>query len=234
MQAASYFVTRWGFEPRAYQGMETGSRIISSHVSIYDPIFHHCLCVLARRDTSRRPLSSLSIARFISGLSLVRVNGAYAETSQVVANKAAIFVFMSPNQPPDYVETGMTKRDKQLLRDIHDHIDQHGDAVKDVAFGVDNVNVAYNTAVDNGAVSVQTPSTLSDKDGEVVTAVIKTFGDTTHTLVERCNYRGAFLPGYQAVNGADPVNDFLPAIEIEVIDHCVGNQNWDQLQEVCE
>lgn len=128
----------------------------------------------------------------------------------------------------------MSKRDKQLLREIHDHIDKHGDAVKDVAFEVDDVRAAYNTAVANGAISVQSPVTMYDKDGEVVTAVIETFGDTTHTLVGRCHYRGAFLPGYRAVDAQDPVNDFLPAIEIEGIDHCVGNQDWDQLQQTCK
>ena len=154
--------------------------------------------------------------------------------SQVVANKAAIFVFMSPNQPSDRVEVDMTQRDKQLLKEIHDHIDKHGDAVKDVAFEVDDARVAHTTAVASGAISVQSPFAIFDKDGEVVTAVIEAFGDTTHTLVERCNYRGPFLPGYSAVDAHDPVNDLLPAIEIEDIDHCVGNQDWDQLQQTCK
>jgi len=152
----------------------------------------------------------------------------------VVANKAATFVFISPNQPSDWVEANMTERDKQLLKEIHEHIDRHGDAVKDVAFEVDDARLAYNTAVSNGAISVQAPSELYDKDGVVVIAVIETFGDTTHTLVERWNYRGAFLPAYRTVHTQDPVNGFLPAIEIENIDHCVGNQDWDQLQQTCE
>lgn len=128
----------------------------------------------------------------------------------------------------------MTESDRQLLQEIHAHIDTHGDAVKDVAFEVDDVRIAYSTAVANGATGVQSPLTTNDKDGEVVTAVIGTFGDTTHTLVERSNYRGIFLPGYRAVESHDPVNECLPAIEMEEIDHCVGNQDWDQMQETCE
>lgn len=128
----------------------------------------------------------------------------------------------------------MSKSDQQLLQEIHNHIDKHGDAVKDVAFEVDDVRAAWSTAVANGAVSVQPPSAMDDKDGEVMMAVIETFGDTTHTLVERSNYRGAFLPGYRATNTHDLANDYLPAIEIEVIDHCVGNQDWNQLQQSCE
>lgn len=32
-QAAAYYITRLGFEPKAYHGMETGSRTVTSHVS---------------------------------------------------------------------------------------------------------------------------------------------------------------------------------------------------------
>ena len=45
MQAASYFVTRLGFEPKAYQGLETGSRAVTSHVSIVWRVCpHHYFC----------------------------------------------------------------------------------------------------------------------------------------------------------------------------------------------
>ena len=37
----------------------------------------------------------------------------------------------------------------------------------------------------------------TDEFGEVKMAILKAFGDTTHTLVERKNYRGPFLPGYK-------------------------------------
>ncbi len=47
--------------------------------------------------------------------------------------------------------------------------------------------------------SVQEPTVLTDGDGEVVIAAIRTYGDTIHSLVERRNYRGLFLPGFQPV-----------------------------------
>ena len=40
---------------------------------------------------------------------------------------------------------------------------------------------------------------LRDDDGEVVIAAIHTYGDTIHSLVERRNYRGLFLPGFRPV-----------------------------------
>lgn len=117
------------------------------------------------------------------------------------------------------------------MQEIHSHLTKHGDGVKDVAFEVENVHVIYRNAIVKGAGSVQDPITLRDNDeGEVVLAVLKTFGDTTHTLVDRSKYRGVFLPGYRPVMSKDPVNDYLPKISVEVIDHCVGNQDWNQLE----
>ena len=36
----------------------------------------------------------------------------------------------------------------------------------------------------------------SDEHGEVVTAAIRTYGETIHTLVERRSYDGLFMPGF--------------------------------------
>ena len=39
--------------------------------------------------------------------------------------------------------------------------------------------------------------TEEDDGGTVVFVTVRTYGDTTHTLVERTNYEGLFLPGYK-------------------------------------
>lgn len=104
----------------------------------------------------------------------------------------------------------------------------------DVAFEVDSVEDLYNAATSAGAKSVRRPSVLHDKMGIVHIATIQTFGDTTHTLVERKSYRGPFLPGYRAETSTDPVNSFLPTIALEAIDHCVGNQDWDEMDGICD
>lgn len=183
-QAASYYITRMGFRPLAYRGLETGSRYVASHV---------------------------------------------------VSNGNITFVLTSPIRSPGSLQATIPDGDAQLLEEIHSHLTRHGDAVKDVAFEVDDVRAVYNEAIANGAGSVQQPKILTDKiDGEVVIAVIRTFGDTTHTLVERSRYRGAFLPGYRPATTADPLAQYLPNVPLEVIDHCVGNQDWDQMESACE
>src|SRR5262249_48828538 len=80
--------------------------------------------------------------------------------------------------------------------DIADHIQQHGDRVRDIALWVEDARDACAKAVERGALPVHEPRALRDDSGEAVVAAIKIYGDTIHSLVERRNYRGLFLPGY--------------------------------------
>ena len=75
------------------------------------------------------------------------------------------------------------------------HVHAHGDGVRDIALWVDDAREAFRAAVERGARSVQEPTVLRDDDGEVVLAAIQTYGDTIHSLVERREYKGLFLPG---------------------------------------
>ena len=118
-----------------------------------------------------------------------------------------------------------------MLREMNQHLATHGDAVKDVAFEVDDVEAVYSEAVANGAVGVREPRVESDADGEVIMATVKTYGDTTHTLVER-RYRGPFLPGFRKAKMTVP--SLLPPVKLEAIDHCVGNQDWGEMEDACD
>jgi len=102
---------------------------------------------------------------------------------------------------------------------IADHVARHGDGVRDLALWVDDARQAFALAVERGAVPVQEPTVLEDADGTVVIAAIRTYGETIHSLVERRQYRGAFLPGFVPMTSraaAEPVG-------LKYIDHCVGN-----------
>jgi 4-hydroxyphenylpyruvate dioxygenase len=77
-QAASFYVSRMGFERVAYRGLETGSRVTASHV---------------------------------------------------VRNGNVTFVLTSPLRCLEQ-STRFSKEDAQLLREIHEHQEKHGDAVK--------------------------------------------------------------------------------------------------------
>lgn len=154
----------------------------------------------------------------------------------VVTNGAAIFLLESPIQGlAGLADSAPEEVDRQLVKEMHTHLEKHGDAVKDVAFEVDDVKAVYNTAVAHGAISIQAPTVVQHEvDGEFVSAILKTFGDTTHTLIQRSGYRGLFMPGYQEVKFRDPMADYLPKISFEAIDHCVGNQGWDEMEAICK
>ncbi|KAK1772582.1 4-hydroxyphenylpyruvate dioxygenase [Phialemonium atrogriseum] len=155
--------------------------------------------------------------------------------SYVVGNADVRFVFTSPVRSARCLpeEEPISPEDREMLREIHEHLEKHGDAVKDVAFEVDNVEGVYFKAVAGGAVAVQPPRTVHDKQhGHVTTAVIRTYGDTTHTLISRLNYSGPFLPGFRAVKKQSATVS-LPEVQLARIDHCVGNQDWDEMVSAC-
>ncbi|KAL2265423.1 hypothetical protein VTJ83DRAFT_6523 [Remersonia thermophila] len=155
--------------------------------------------------------------------------------SYVLANGDVRFVFTSPLRSAEHLpaDEPISPEDRALLREMHAHLERHGDAVKDVAFEVDDVDAVYDRAVAAGAVSVRPPQTQGDKNtGFVRTAAIRTYGDTTHTLISRAGFRGAFLPGFRAVPAAPSPIPF-PDVPLARIDHCVGNQDWNDMLAAC-
>jgi 4-hydroxyphenylpyruvate dioxygenase len=103
--------------------------------------------------------------------------------------------------------------------EIAAHVHKHGDGVRDIALWVDDARDAFAKAVARGAVPLHEPRVLKDDGGEVVIAAIRIYGDTIHSLVERRNYRGLFMPGFAR---RDP--HYQPAeAGLLYVDHCVGN-----------
>lgn len=103
--------------------------------------------------------------------------------------------------------------------EIAKHVALHGDGVKVLALWVDDARKAYQTALERGAESAIEPEVHSDEYGELVTASIKTYGDTIHTFVERSNYKGVFIPGFEPRKSEREVTP----VGLKYVDHCVGN-----------
>ena len=104
------------------------------------------------------------------------------------------------------------------------HLTFHGDGVKDVAFTVLDLDAIMAKAKARGVRVVKDIWTEEDKDGKVRFAVVQTYGDTTHTFVERGGYKGLFLPGYEVPRIKDALLKQLPEVGVKFIDHVVGNQ----------
>jgi len=102
---------------------------------------------------------------------------------------------------------------------VAEFVQSHGDGVKDIALSVDDVEKAYREAIARGGISIMEPTTYSDEHGTVKKAIIGTYGDTVHSLIERNEYKGLFLPGYH------PVEFDIPSVTTGLIgiDHIVGN-----------
>ena len=108
---------------------------------------------------------------------------------------------------------------------INDHIVKHGDGVKVIALWVDDARSAFEETTKRGAKVYMEPTVEKDEHGEVVKAGIYTYGETVHMFVERKNYNGSFLPGFQEWK-----SDYNPtSIGLKFIDHMVGNVGWGQM-----
>ncbi len=106
---------------------------------------------------------------------------------------------------------------------IADHVARHGDGVYAIALWVPDAESAYQETTNRGGRGVLEPVVTRDDHGQVRMSAIAAYGDTIHRFVERQNYQGVFLPGFQAVTEEDRV--FRPT-GLRFIDHMVGNVGW--------
>ncbi|MEJ3743078.1 4-hydroxyphenylpyruvate dioxygenase [Actinomycetes bacterium KLBMP 9797] len=119
------------------------------------------------------------------------------------------------------------------------HHARHGDGVTDIALTVPDVDAAYAHAVRQGATGRTAPHDLTDEHGTVRCATIATYGETSHTLVDRSRYGGPFLPGFAA---RGPIVNRRPMIEaglqpkrfFQAVDHVVGNVELGRMDEWVE
>jgi 4-hydroxyphenylpyruvate dioxygenase len=108
---------------------------------------------------------------------------------------------------------------------INNHIVKHGDGVKVIALWVEDARKAYEETTSRGAKSYLKPTVETDEDGEIIKAGIYTYGETVHMFIERKNYNGIFMPGFQEWETAyNP-----PPAGLKYIDHMVGNVGWNQM-----
>jgi 4-hydroxyphenylpyruvate dioxygenase len=142
--------------------------------------------------------------------------GCRDEAAYVLESGAARFVLRGP------VRAGTA---------LGQHVAAHGDGVIDLAITVPSAETAYDLAVSRGATGLAEPEVVEDAHGKVVLAAIAAFGDTRHTLVERTNYSGPYLPGYVA---AGPVAPAGARPFFTQIDHCVGNVQLGKMDEWVE
>ena len=122
-----------------------------------------------------------------------------------------------------FVLTGALRSDTDVAR----HHAKHGDGVKTIALSVPDAARAHDEAVARGASSVEVPHDVSDEHGVIRRATIATYGDTLHTFIDRADYDGVFMPGFERVEQHTPAPDEM----LLAIDHIVGNVELGHMQE---
>ena len=120
-----------------------------------------------------------------------------------------------------FVITGSLGPDSEIAR----HVQRHGDGVRDIALRVPDAEDAYRVAVSRGAIPVAEPSVSEDDHGKVIRAAIGTYGETIHSLIQREDYSGPFLPGFRAVESKPD------EAGLKIIDHVVGNVELGKMNE---
>ncbi len=133
-------------------------------------------------------------------------------TSYVVVQDKIRLVFTTPMPGTDNQE-------------INQHLVKHGDGVKVIALWVEDAQKSWEETTKRGAKSYFEPRIEKDNFGQVVRAGIHTYGDTIHIFVERKNYNGVFLPGFEKWE-----SHYNPSpVGLKYIDHMVGNVDWGQM-----
>ena len=145
------------------------------------------------------------------------------------------------------LETKMRQEAGYVLRQGHitfvlisplsaDHLEnqrlvKHGDGVMDIALEVEDVKAAYDEAVRRGATGVVGPAAREDQFGVVETATIRTYGDTTHSFINRDNYRGVFAPGFKPIDPERYSPRTFHSVGLKAIDHIVANVEEGKMEE---
>jgi len=105
--------------------------------------------------------------------------------------------------------------------EISEFVKKHGDGVKDIALRVYDVKETYEEAVKAGAIPIMPPTEYKDEHGSLKKAIIGTYGDTIHSLIERTDYNGIFLPNFVSyLSGSTDIDD---KNYFYAFDHIVGN-----------
>jgi 4-hydroxyphenylpyruvate dioxygenase len=113
----------------------------------------------------------------------------------------------------------------------NERILRHGDCVKDVAWEVDDVALAYQTATSRGARGLVEPHFIEDEHGVIEIAAIAAYGDLRHSLINRDRYKGIFLPGFKPIENWRYSHRPAPDAGIKSVDHVVGNVELGQMNE---
>ncbi len=101
--------------------------------------------------------------------------------------------------------------------EIGNHFKVHGDGIKDISIRVEDVDESVAAIEKRGIVKPSKISKIETGNGKLRASVIRSYGDTVHTLTDYSDYNSELPPGYDYVESRGKSSG------VKKIDHVVGN-----------
>jgi 4-hydroxyphenylpyruvate dioxygenase len=99
---------------------------------------------------------------------------------------------------------------------VAQHVHEHGDTVRDVAFVVDDAMAAFSLALSRGGQAAAEPQSVDRNNGQasMIRTMIRAPGDTVHSFVQLTSPVDGVWPGFQAVSRRGSV-DGIGLIDVD-------------------
>lgn len=145
---------------------------------------------------------------FIERVSHIEMYVANLFQTTYLYTKAFGFVIIGKQNVEDYVSVLLKQSDVYIILTsstnsksfISEQINLHGDFIKDIGFEVKKLESIFSHATLNGFKQIAPIERIDFQGNKLIKAVIGTFGNTQHTLIERIDCKKEFfLPGYPPV-----------------------------------
>ncbi|KAJ0015701.1 hypothetical protein NQD34_013991 [Periophthalmus magnuspinnatus] len=178
-------------------------------MAAYIQRLHHISLHVSSADKISREL----VSKFKFNLFAARLQ----DKSRQFAFKKGRAVFVV-NERPNLGKTRLNERHEPNLEDfqagklnreslsacLYDVTPHYSvDTVANVCFEVENVQRSFHTLRQLGCTFLVPPTTVRDDGGAVTYSVVKSIvGNVCHTLIDKSEYEGGFLPGFKLVGDA--------------------------------
>lgn len=105
------------------------------------------------------------------------------------------------------------------------------DTVSNVCFEVEDVERSFDALRGRGCNFLVPPTTVQDGDGRVTYSVLKSIvGNVCHTLIDRTEYKGGFLPGFDVLEkGLDEDDTSCPITHFDHITYACPRKTTQQV-----
>lgn len=143
--------------------------------------------------------------------------GCNDKVSYLMEKNGVVLVITSASTPANY--------------EVLSFVDRHGNGVKRIAYQVDNVEQAFEHALQNGGIPLTEPRQEKDVHGSVSEAAIKLFDSTELVFFDNSSYHGLFRPGFSNLE----IMGFTPEFDngFVAIDHIAYGLRKNQMDYWC-